>query len=143
MFFRLFSACILALFLTATLSGCGGSLRRDDDAAKAKTRMIGMTREEILACMGPAKKKAAEGTTEVWSYLSTDYESSSTYDTIKPTGYAHSMGSHSKNFCTVNVTMKDGIVKSIHYLGPTATNFYNDNDQCGYAVAGCVERGAE
>ncbi|MDR3425334.1 MAG: hypothetical protein P4M13_09750 [Alphaproteobacteria bacterium] len=130
---------VVWLAFVALLSGCIGSLQRDDDAAAAKTRMIGMAREDVLACMGPPKKKAKEGETEVWSYLSTDSQSSYVGDTIKPTGYTHTIGSHSRNFCTVNVVMKDDVVKVVHYLGPYATNFYNTDDQCGYAVRACVE----
>lgn len=126
------------LALTVALSACMDSMQRDDDAAMAKTRMLGMSREEVLSCMGPPKKKSSEGTTDVWSYLSTNGHGDHNGATYKPTGYAFSSGSHERNFCTVNVVMKDGIVKAIHYLGPTATNFYNKEDQCGYAVAACV-----
>jgi hypothetical protein len=35
--------------------------------------------------------------------------------------------------------MKDDVVKHVHYLGPTASYIYNAYDQCGYAVAACVE----
>ena len=130
---------IAALALTALLSGCMDSLKRDDAAATAKTRMRGLSREEVLSCMGPPKKKATEGETEVWSYLSTDGQSNYIGDTIKPSGYAHTNGSYNKNFCTVNVVMKGGFVKAIHYLGPTGTHFYTTKDQCGYAIAACVE----
>jgi hypothetical protein len=135
---------LIAVFVSAALlSGCADSLRRDDDAAKAKTRMIGMSRVEVLSCMGPPKKKAHEDTVEVWSYLSTDDTGTSRGNGYKPTPLNFWGSSHEKSFCTVNVVMKDGVVTAIHYLGPTKTSFYNDNDQCGFAVAACVEHGAE
>ena len=34
--------------------------------------MVGMSKEQILACMGPPANKAAEGQTEVWGYNSGD-----------------------------------------------------------------------
>jgi hypothetical protein len=131
-FYRLAAALICLVFL----SGC--AVQRTDDAAAAKSRMIGLSREEVLACMGPAKKKAHEGTTEVWSYLSTDGRSDSNGDLFKTTNYAHANGSHERSFCTVNVVMKDGIVSAIHYNGPTSTYFFSQDDQCGFAVANCV-----
>jgi hypothetical protein len=126
------------LILGVALTGCA-SLDRDDDAAKAKTRMLGMTREDVLSCMGPPKKKAYENKTEVWSYLSSDRGGQTSGDTFHVTGYGHSESSHSKNFCLINVVMKDGTVSAIHYLGPAASYFYTNYDQCGYAVKDCVE----
>ncbi len=141
----------IALLATAVLlSGCMGSLSRDDTAAKAKIQMVGLSKEDVLACMGIPKKKAAEGTTEVWSYPSTDGLSTwnkagyntgsgrrSSYSS-RSDSFNASSGSSEKRFCIVNVVMKDGVVGKVKYLGPKATSFYNDDDQCGYAVAACV-----
>jgi len=136
----MFSRRIFSLFVLASLlSGCMGSLARDDAAAKAKVQMLGMSKEDVLACMGIPKKKAAEGKTEVWSYASTDGYGTRTENNFKVTSfYTTKPSSHERSFCTVNVVMKDGVVGRINYLGPTATSFYNDDDQCGYAVAACV-----
>jgi outer membrane protein assembly factor BamE (lipoprotein component of BamABCDE complex) len=129
-----------ALCIPLVLANCmDGTLHRDALAAKAKRQMVGMSKEEVLACMGPPKKKAAEGTTEVWSYQVSDRSQTNTdnikmnsFYTVKPT-------THFKKFCIVNVVMKEGVVKKINYLGPAATTPFNENDQCGYAVAACVE----
>jgi hypothetical protein len=32
--------------------------------------MVGLSKEQVLACMGPPATKAAEGAAEVWSYAS-------------------------------------------------------------------------
>jgi outer membrane protein assembly factor BamE (lipoprotein component of BamABCDE complex) len=130
------AVCVFAV----VLSGCIGSFRRDDDAARAKTRMIGMSKEEVLACMGIPKKKASEGATEVWSYLSTDDYGVRTQDSFKVTSYYSTKPStYEKRFCTENVVIRDGVVRAVHYLDPTGTTILNDYDQCGYAVAACVE----
>jgi len=138
MFCRAFFPIILWTLLFS-LSACG-HLRRDDMAAAAKTRMIGLSREDVLACMGPPKKKATEGTTDVWQYFSTDAQSSQDWGTFKPKGYSYGLarGSYTKNNCTVNVVMKDGFVKAVNYLGPSGTLLITTQDQCGYAVAACV-----
>ena len=39
--------------------------------------------------------------------------------------------------CTVNVTMTDGRVSALNYLGPTG-GLLSPNEQCAYAVASCV-----
>ena len=128
---------LAALVLLIALSGCS-PFQRADDAAAAKTRMVGLSREEILSCMGIPKKKAQEGSTEVWSYLSTNNRGDSSCDIFKTTGYAHNSGTHDRSFCTVNVVMKDGVVKAVRYNGPTSSVFYTKDDQCGFAVENCV-----
>lgn len=136
---RLFRLSVF-LILAIPLTGCFGSLRRDDIAARAKTKMIGMSKETVLGCMGPPKKKATEGGTEVWSYFSTDGRTDRRTDKFTVASwYQTHPSSTEKSFCTVNVVMKDGAVTSVHYLGPKGTHFYNDKDQCGYAVEACAD----
>jgi outer membrane protein assembly factor BamE (lipoprotein component of BamABCDE complex) len=72
--------------------------------------MVGLTKEQVLACMGPPASKAT-GATEVWSY---------------PSGN-----------CTVNVTMMDGKVKRMNYAGPTGGPL-SQNEQCFFTVANCT-----
>ena len=44
------------------------AIQRAQTAATAQNQMIGPSKEQVLACMGPPMNKAAEGSTEVWSY---------------------------------------------------------------------------
>jgi hypothetical protein len=39
--------------------------------------------------------------------------------------------------CTVNVTMMDGKVKRMNYVGPTG-GLLSQNEQCFFAVANCT-----
>ena len=55
---RLHNLAVLLVCLIL-LSGC--ALGRADDAAAAKKQMIGLSRENVLACMGPPKRKASDG----------------------------------------------------------------------------------
>ncbi len=50
------------------VSGC--AFQRAQVAKVAQTKMVGMTKEQVLRCMGPLAQKAAEGQTEVWTYAS-------------------------------------------------------------------------
>jgi hypothetical protein len=52
--------------LGAALSGC--AFQRAQIAQDAQANMIGMPKEQVLACMGPPVNKATEGKTEVWAY---------------------------------------------------------------------------
>lgn len=52
-----------ALALVHLISGC--LIQRAQEARDAKARMIGMSGEQVFACMGPPSQKSAEGGTEI------------------------------------------------------------------------------
>ena len=54
--------------LCAALAGC--AFQRAEIAQDARTQMVGFSKEQVLACMGPPANKAAEGATEVWGFAS-------------------------------------------------------------------------
>lgn len=120
------------------LSACG-SFDRADNAAAARLKMVGMSKEQVLACMGPPKQKAHTGVTEVWSYESTDGQSTSRNLSQKATtGTSFGIGEHERSFCTVNVVMTNDVVSVVHYNGPRG-GFLARDEQCGYAIEHCVD----
>jgi hypothetical protein len=63
------TALIIALAVAAGgLTDC--AIERAQVAHKAKSRMVGLAKEQVLSCMGVPASKAAEGMTEVRSYNS-------------------------------------------------------------------------
>ena len=60
----------VVVVLGTALAGC--AIQRAQVAQDARAQMVGMSKEQVLACMGPPGNKAAEGATEVWSYASGD-----------------------------------------------------------------------
>ncbi len=147
--------------LIATMSGfvvAGCAVQRAQVAQDAQGKMIGLTKEQVLACMGPPANRMAEGATEVWSYNSGDgrtitVASASTMtdasasgmrvgDSAYVSGTASSSGVGSavtrRRFCTVNVTMVDGQVKRVNYVGPTG-GLLTAGEQCAYVVQGCAQ----
>ena len=60
--------CIPRWPLASRLSAC--AIQRAQVANEAQNSMIGLSKEQILACMGPPANQAAVGATEVWSYNS-------------------------------------------------------------------------
>jgi outer membrane protein assembly factor BamE (lipoprotein component of BamABCDE complex) len=102
-------------------------------ASDAQTTMVGMTKEQVLACMGPPMTKAAEGGgTEAWSYASGD----GTTHTIVSGGNGWLSGSSSQRYCTVNVTMVAGRVNRLNYVGPTG-GLLTAGEQCAFALQNC------
>jgi outer membrane protein assembly factor BamE (lipoprotein component of BamABCDE complex) len=56
------------MVLGAALAGC--AIQRAQIAQDARAQMAGMSKEQVLTCMGAPANKAAEGATEVWGYAS-------------------------------------------------------------------------
>lgn len=137
------------------LSGC--AVQRAVVAQSAQEKMVGLSKEQILACMGPPASKAVETSTEVWSYSSgndrvtamgTGYSQTSgsvsgarNDNTFSATGNTQttslSSATASRRFCTVNVVMNDGRVSRVNYSGPTG-GLLTGGEQCAFAVADCA-----
>ncbi len=62
---------ILAFAAVAIILG-GCAIQRARIARDARVQMFGLSKEQVLVCMGPPASNAAEGKTEVWSYNSGD-----------------------------------------------------------------------
>jgi hypothetical protein len=94
--------------LAVAVSGC--ALQRAQIAQDARVQMVGMSREQVLICMGPPANKAAEGQMEVWSYDSGD-------GTVVASGsvsYGNFSGVSSRRFCQISVVMTGASVASVN-----------------------------
>jgi hypothetical protein len=116
---RLFWSIVICLALTAC------AIQRSQTANEARSKMIGLSKEQVLACMGPPLNKGAEGGTEVWSYNSGN--------NVTPSGDGNG------RYCTVNVKMWNGRVGSVDYLGP-AGGIITPNEACAFAVQKCAAK---
>jgi outer membrane protein assembly factor BamE (lipoprotein component of BamABCDE complex) len=119
--------------LCAALGGC--AFQRAEIAQDARAQMVGMTKEQVLACMGAPATKAAEGATEVWGFASGNGTTvaSANYDRYGGTAVS------SSRFCNVNIVFAGGQVSTINYTGPTG-GLLTASEQCAYAVNNCVRR---
>ena len=59
-----------ALIISVAFGVAACSIQRAQVAGTAQHEMLGLTKEQVLACMGPPVNKASVGATEVWSYAS-------------------------------------------------------------------------
>jgi hypothetical protein len=158
---RLVGACMILqrwIILCVVLnvaSGC--SVQRAVVARGAQEKMVGLSKEQVLTCMGPPATKAAEGATEVWSYNSgndhvtavgTGYSQTNSTasgtrygNTVSATGNATTTSlataTASRRFCTVNVVINEGQVSRVNYSGPTG-GLLTGGEQCAFAVENCV-----
>ena len=144
------SSLVIIAAMATTLCGC--AIQRAQTARDAKLAMVGMSKEQVLACAGPPAERAAEGATEVWSYTSGN-GATSTFSTASAYGHANAFGSpgystasgsafgwgasHTQQrFCIVNVVMTGGTVQAVNYNGPTG-GLITRGEQCAFAVENC------
>jgi len=62
--------CSLFLLLLLGLCATACSVERAEVASEAQNKIVGMSNEQVLACMGAPERHATVGDTEVWSYIS-------------------------------------------------------------------------
>lgn len=124
----MFTRAFVILLLGLQINGCA-QIQRADMAKKAQGSMVGLSREQVLSCMGPPANKQSDGDTEVWQYASGNGYQVADYD--------HGSVVSSARFCTVNVVMSDGVVSRLNYLGPTG-GLLSAGEQCAFAIQGCL-----
>jgi hypothetical protein len=103
------------------LTAC--AVQRAQIANDARINMIGLSKEQVVACMGPPLNQYAQGATEVWSYNSGN----------NTTPAAPGNG----RYCTVNIKMWNGRVGAVDYLGPTG-GIITFNEACAVAIEKCA-----
>jgi hypothetical protein len=145
----------MAIGVALIVSGC--AVQRAVVARSAQEKMVGLSKEQVLACMGPPASKAAEGSTEVWSYnsgndhvstIGSGYAQTSgtingarignTFSaTANSTTTSLSAATASRRSCKVNIVMNEGIVSRLNYSGPTG-GLLTGGEQCAFAVESCA-----
>lgn len=124
------------MVLAASAASC--AVQRAQFASDAQTQLIGFSKEQVLACMGPPINKASEGATEVWSYASGNGQTNVSTFSSGGRGWASGFGVAEQRFCTVNVTMTSGRVSHINFVGPTG-GLLTQGEQCAFALQNCVQ----
>ena len=144
---------ISVLGIAALATAC--SIERAHVATEAQSQMVGLAKEQVLACMGPPAAQAAEGNTEVWSYNSGNdrtqtsvfgqsLTNASVYGNRNDASGSSStfnsgLAVSSHRYCVVNVVMSAGRVSQVNYSGPTG-GLLTPGEQCAFAVQNCVPK---
>jgi hypothetical protein len=129
---RIASAVIAATLLAAC------SVQRAETARTAKEQMIGLSKEKVLACMGPPANLMTVGGTEVWAYASGNGQTVGSAFASGGSGFASGFGVTEQRFCKVDVVMTKDVVSEVNYSGPTG-GILTQGEQCAFAVQNCVQ----
>lgn len=136
------SAVVVTLLVAGvTVGAC--EIQRAQEASDAQASMVGMQKEQVLACMGSPAGMAAVGGTEVWTYNSGNGRT----DTIGVAdawgGWGHAFGigtsTSTSRYCKVDVVMTGGRVSRLNYTGPTG-GLLTGGEQCAFAVQNCLHQ---
>ncbi len=125
--------------IALTLGGC--AFERAQQAQSAKRQLVGMSGEQIIACMGPPNSRSALGGTEVWQYRSgnghTDVDSGVSATSVGGFRAASVSSTATQRFCIINVVMSGLTVRAVNYSGPTG-GVLTDGEQCAFALKNCL-----
>lgn len=128
---------ILTVLGAVALAGC--AFERAEIADMARTQMVGMSKEQVLACMGPPSSRMAEGKTDVWGYHSGNGRTDVDVASQSAGGMVMGSAVASVRFCSVQVVMVGGRVVRVNYAGPTG-GLLTPGEQCAFAVGNCVRQ---
>lgn len=110
------------LLIVLLLSAC--AFQRTDMAYRAKSELIGMSREDLVMCAGvPIKQEKIDDV----EFLT--YSGGGENDVARILDY----------YCEATFTLKDGIVKKITYHGRTGGLLTKD-EQCAFIIENCLKR---
>ncbi len=144
---------VAALVAGAALLLTACAMQRAQDAETAQKNMVGMSKEQVFACMGIPKRKGKQDNTEIWLYKSGNdrtekskgsgtlsgskaISGSTLVDALTASIYDESEVKE-KRYCLVQVVFKDNSVQIVRYSGPTG-GFLTEDEQCAYATRNCL-----
>ena len=116
----------MTLLLGAVLivAGCA-ALDRAKLAERARTELVGVTKEHLLACAGAPDKRLASTDKEYLTYVIQTERG-----TVEGTGGG-------SRFCEATFVVKDNRVEAVTYRGKTG-GLLTKGEQCGYIVQNCL-----
>lgn len=112
--------------IIAFLSGC--AISRSNHVEDQLHEMKGLSKEQVLSCMGPPVTKSNEGSTDVWTYTLSG---------------AHNISANSNNAtisqeaCRINLTFKSDKVTSVNFLAQGG-HLLTPNLPCAGMFDACV-----
>ena len=128
---------LLLVLVLLPLTGC--AIQRSLQAQDAKQQLIGMPAEKIFTCMGPPHGRSTLGQTEIWQYNSGDGRVQTGAVVSGGGGIVTGSAVTTTRFCTVNIAMKDRVVQSVSYVGPTG-GLLTEGEQCAFVVRACLSQ---
>jgi hypothetical protein len=119
----------LTIAATLALSVVGARAWQPDLDQIAQSRMIGLSRHEVRACMGEPARRRSIGATDIWWFASGTVR-------IEGEGFA-TFGYSRHSVCDVEIVLTNGKVSQITYTGPDVDPL-DLGERCDFDVGRCV-----
>jgi hypothetical protein len=126
--------CGFAVLLLSLAAGC--TWGRSQDAKEARTKLVGMSRSELVSCAGKPKTAIRDGDREYLAY----FAGSPDYDLVlgvKPNEVQKITGTARPVNCKVRFMLRGGNVESVSYTGNTGGILTRDS-ACASIVRRCL-----
>ena len=142
---------ILFALASASLLAC----QIESVATKAQSQMLGLKRDQVMACMGPPRATYEEGSTEIWEYYTESAPKTTYYETTeslkdskdedddkdrKSTRTRKEVYTTQLN-CKIHVVYVGDRVTRVNYTGNTDRGGFYKDDECSRVVRNCVYEG--
>jgi hypothetical protein len=120
-----------ALIIAATLalSAVAAWAWNPDVDQIAQSRMLGLSRHEIRACMGEPVRRRSVGATDIWWFASGTVR-------IEGEGFA-TFGYKRHALCNIEIVLTKGRVSQVTYTGPDLDPL-DLGERCDFDVRRCV-----
>lgn len=125
---------LCSILSSLTIAGC--AIQRAQIATKAKTSMIGMSKQQVLQCMGAASGSQHADNTDVWKYFSGGV-SHGNVNVFTNNQYSYGTVNTTHLSCEINIVFINGTVSKVVYSGNTGGLLAQD-EQCSYSISNCV-----
>jgi hypothetical protein len=120
---------VLTIAATLALSAVGARAWNPDIDQIAQSRMLGLSRHEIRACMGEPVRRRSVGATDIWWFASGTVR-------IEGEGFA-TFGYKRHPLCDVEIVLTKGKVSQVTYTG-TDGDPLDLGERCDFDVGRCV-----
>ena len=120
---------VLTIAATLALSVLGARAWNPDIDQIAQSRMIGLSRHEIWACMGEPVRRRTVGATDILWFAS---------GTVRIEGEGFATFAHRRHsLCVVEIVLTNGKVSQVTYTGPDIDPL-DLGERCDFDVGRCV-----
>lgn len=125
----------LAVALTGMGSLGGCAVGRSDNARRAQTDLVGLSKPELFRCAGLPDQQETVGNEEFITYRNDLLTSGGVTIPIIGGG----VNFFDSKYCHATFVLRNGRTQALHYAG-NASSPFAELDQCGYVVNTCIER---
>lgn len=127
--------CLICL----ALGGC--AIQRMQEASRAQSELIGMSKADLLSCAGVPFRQEQVGDEEFLTYGSGGDSVATGVATAVSPSVAVGVGRGYHRYCEATFTLKNGIVQRVSYEGRTG-GLLTRGEQCAFIIENCLKSGS-